>query len=518
MKVTRDVGEREQAFETGGQVSDQSVAIELLEPFLALMPDAAVVVRDDGTIASVNERAEALFGYEPSELCGRHVEVLVPERSRHEHRRHRTEYTAAPRAREMGAGLELSGRRRDGSEFPVDISLAPLAGHDQQLVVVSIRDASERRAATATAAQLAAIVRSSADGIISTSPEGIVTSWNPGAERLFGYTPAEIVGAHVSTLVPDDASEDLEELLAAALAGRPSVPRDTTWLTNDGVRLEVAFSVSLLHGTAGQTLGFALLVRDVTERKQAEAELRRALVERERRERQQAATSETRLALLSQAPIDEVLQLTCAHACELLRAQNAVVALQEDGELRIAAATHAHLVGVVLAMDASLSGLAVTTRRPQRFASLGRETLFALGPIQPVPEGPALAVPIVSGEVVHGALSLARELGAPLIDDDDAHVLQGIADQLALGLELVRARDLRDRLLLIDDRERIAHHLHDDVIQQLFGVSLRLQNVAGLTGDRRVADQVSEMIDDLDATIRRIRAAVFELETRNRTT
>jgi signal transduction histidine kinase len=252
-------------------------------------------------------------------------------------------------------------------------------------------------------------------------------------------------------------------------------------VTKDGVRLDVAFSISLLHGNSGQSLGFALLVRDVTERKAAEAEVRRVLVERERRERQQAATSEIRLALLSGAPIDEVLDLTCARACELLDAENTVVALVQEGELRITAATQPHLVGAVFAIDASLT------------------------------------VPIASGEVVHGSLSLVRAAGAPLVVDDDANVLQGLADQVALALELGTARDLRDRMLLIDDRERIAHSLHDDVIQQLFGVSLRLQNLAGLSGDPRVAAQVTEMIDDLDATIRRIRAAVFELQSRNHT-
>ena len=511
------MSEREQAFESRGLASDQTLAIELLEPFLSLMPDAAIVVGEDGTIASVNEQAETLFGYDPGELCGRGVEVLVPERFRHEHRHHRSEYAVAPKAREMGAGLELTGRRRDGTEFPVDISLAPLAGHERQFVVVSIRDASERRAATATASQLAAIVHSSQDGIISTSPEGIITSWNPGAERLFHYASADIVGSHVSRLLDNDASEDLEALLAAALAGEPSIPRDTRWLTQTGARLDVALSVSLLHGHGGQTLGFALLMRDITERKAAEVELRRALVARERSERQQSVTSEIRLALLSEIPISEVLDLTCARACELLGAENTAVALLTDGELRIDAATHAHLVGVVLPIDASLSGRAVTTRAPQRLASLAADSLFDLRPLRPVPEGPALAVPIASGDVVHGAISLARPAHAPLITDDDADVLQRIADQVALGLELGKARDLRDRMLLIDDRERIAHSLHDDVIQQLFGMSLRLQNLAGLSGDRRIADQVSAMIDDLDASIRRIRSAVFELEARNRT-
>ena len=498
---------------TGGVPPERSFPVELLEAFLDLTPDASVVVDEEGTIVSANEQAEALFGYEPGDLRGRKVDVLVPERFRHEHRNHRAGYMAAPRAREMGAGLDLTGRRRDGSEFPVDISLAPLAGQERPLVVAAVRDSSERRAAHATAAQLAAIVRSTMDGIVSISPEGILTSWNPGAERLFEWTSADIVGTHVSALVPAEESAALEELLAAALAERVSSPKDTRWLTRDRRPLDVAVSVSLLHGPVGQPLGFALLVRDITERKRAEEKLGQVLQDLEHRERQQAATSEIRLSLLSGAPITEVLALACARACGLLAADNAVVAINDGEELRIAASTRPHLLGVTLSMDASLAGLATKTGKAQRFSSLRDETLFDLAPIQPVPEGPAVAVPIVSGADVQGALALVRAEGAPLISDDDVLTLHGLAEQLAVALELAKGRDQREQLMLVGDRERIARSLHDDVIQQLFGMGLQLQNLAGLSGDRRVTDRVAEMVNQLDATIGRLRNVVFELET-----
>ena len=142
---------------------------DLLGTFVALMPDAAVVVNHDGKIVCVNEQTEHLFGYSSSELTGRPVEVLVPERFRSGHREHRQSYGAAPHARAMGAGRDLVGRRRDGSEVPVDISLAPLGLTDQPLVVAGIRDATERRQAQAAQAQLAAVVRSSHDAILSMS-------------------------------------------------------------------------------------------------------------------------------------------------------------------------------------------------------------------------------------------------------------------------------------------------------------------------------------------------------------
>ena len=221
------MGQRDPALEHEPIPPEQSFPGELLEAFLRLTPDASVVVDDEGTIVSANEQAEALFGYEPGGLRGHEVEVLVPERLRHEHRSYRAGYMAHRGRGEMGAGLDLTGRRRDGSEFPVDISLAPLAGQERPLVVAAVRDSSERRAAHATAAELAAIVRSTVDGIVSISPEGILTSWNPGAERLFEWTSPDIVGTHVSALVPEGESAALEELLAAALAERASPPKDT---------------------------------------------------------------------------------------------------------------------------------------------------------------------------------------------------------------------------------------------------------------------------------------------------
>ena len=134
------MGQRDPALEHGRTPPEQSFPVELLEAFLALTPDASVVVDEEGTIVSANERAEALFGYGPGELRGHKVDALVPERFRHEHRSHRAGYMAAPRAREMGAGLDLTGRRQDGSEFPVDISLAPLAGQERPLVVAAVRE------------------------------------------------------------------------------------------------------------------------------------------------------------------------------------------------------------------------------------------------------------------------------------------------------------------------------------------------------------------------------------------
>lgn len=222
----------------------QAISSELLRAFMALMPDAAVLIDESGRIVAVNEKAESLFGYPPGGLAGTAIEALVPERVRPRHREHRSKFLAEPASRPMGAGLELTGRRRDGHEFPVDISLAPILSSGQRLVVAAVRDDTERRATTATQAELATIVRSSLDAIISTTLEGHISNWNPAAEELFGYSRDEVLGEHIAMLVPDQESVVLEELLDSAYQGSHRSSRDTRWRHRQGHEVDIAVSIS----------------------------------------------------------------------------------------------------------------------------------------------------------------------------------------------------------------------------------------------------------------------------------
>jgi len=262
---------------------------------LETLPDAVVAVDRDGTIVQVNSQTQELFGYDRGELIGQKIEMLVPERYRRQHHHHRQNFAETPKTRRMGADLDLYGRRRNGSEFPVEISLSPVSTEKGMFVLSAIRDISDRKRIAEELrraneelhrrtteqlgeyrSRLASIIDSSEDAILSKDLHGIITSWNRGAEHMYGYAPEEVIGKHISLLTPSDRPDEISEILKKIARGESTEHLESVRVTKDGRHLNVSISVSPLRDTAGEIVGASAIVRDVTAQKRAESQVRQS--------------------------------------------------------------------------------------------------------------------------------------------------------------------------------------------------------------------------------------------------
>ena len=284
------------ARQTVSTLSDKTtVEVLFSSDLLETLPDAIVAVDRDGTIVQVNSQAQDLFGYDRHELLGQKVEMLVPESFRHQHHHHRENFVETPKTRRMGADLDLYGRRRNGSEFPVEISLSPVSTENGTFVLSAIRDISDRKRIAEELrraneelhrrtteqlgeyrSKLALIIDSSEDAILSKDLSGIITSWNRGAEHIYGYRAEEVIGRHISLLTPSDRPDEISEILEKIARGETIEHYQSVRVTKDGRRLDLSISVSPLRDATGEIIGASAIARDVTAQKRAEGQLRQA--------------------------------------------------------------------------------------------------------------------------------------------------------------------------------------------------------------------------------------------------
>ncbi len=232
----------------------------------------AVITTDlDGTIIFANRYAGELYGWAPSDMLGRSVmEVTVPKATEAQ----AEAIMAQLRRGEMWQG-EFLVRNRDGREFPVLTTDAPILDETGRLagIVGVSTDITERKQAEAASARLAAIVASSDDAIIGKDLDGVITSWNRGAENVYGYTAAEMVGRSIERLIPEGVA-DAEDLMLERIRHGESVGRlETQRVTKDGRLIDVSITFSPIRDANGTVSGAAKIARDITDAKRAQAQL-----------------------------------------------------------------------------------------------------------------------------------------------------------------------------------------------------------------------------------------------------
>jgi two-component system, LuxR family, sensor kinase FixL len=311
-------------------------------------PNAMVMVDGEGLIVLVNAKTEQVFEYSRAELLGRPIEMLVPDRFRGRHPGLRASFFKNPVARPMGAGRDLYGRKRNGSEFPIEIGLNPIDTDEGPMVLSAIIDITERKAAEFSLREsehrsrsLAAIVESSDDAIISNDLEGAVTSWNKSAERIFGYTADEMVGQSILRLAASGAGDEMIEILNRIKRGQRVDHYETKRRRRDGSTVYVSLTVSPIRDIADKLVGASKVARDITASTLANAALRDS----------QARLQELNSELLHVSRLSAMGEMASALAHELNQPLAAISNYMKGSRRLLAASPAANVSQIEAALD-----------------------------------------------------------------------------------------------------------------------------------------------------------------------
>ncbi|WP_058186471.1 sigma 54-interacting transcriptional regulator [Terracidiphilus gabretensis] len=472
--------------------TDVSESIQVLaERLLACLPDAILLADGGGRICEANPQAEQIFGYTRSELLGQPVEMLIPERFHVAHVGHRAGYHSAPRMRPMGAGLELQGRRKNGSEFPVDILLSSVETAQGTLALAVVRDITERKkmedALRASEERFRLLVDGARDyAIFALDIAGCVASWNPGAERIKGYCAAEIIGRNFSDFYIQTDRERGKPEEALAIAGREGRYEDEGWrVRKDGSLFWANAIITALYGKDGKPIGFSKVTRDFSNRKAAE----------------EALLLELSRAMLSGLDIRMTLAAIAAGIQNVAPHDFAVITLldSETEELRaqgLPPNENAIFSSETLVpMEGTPTGWTFLHQRPVFLKNLETDRFFSADLQRYVRAGVRSGywLPLTNKERTVGTLFIGSK-SESAFDPIDANMLMQMARQIAAAVDNVRAfRQISEMTTKLAEEKRYL----EEELRTEYGFEEIVGESAGL---KRLLKQ-AETVAPTDATV-----------------
>ena len=226
--------------------------------------DAIISKHLDGTITSWNPAAERMFGYTEAEALGSNISMIIPTELLSE------EHTIISRIKrgERIDHYETVRKRKDGTLFLVGVTVSPIRDENEIIIGASkiARDITEQKSAEQKQAMLAAIIDSSDDAIVSKNLDGIITSWNHGAEKIFGYKPEEAIGRHITLIIPENRRDEETEIIGKIRRGEGVTHFETIRITKDRREINISLTVSPVKDRKGKVIGASKVARDITEK------------------------------------------------------------------------------------------------------------------------------------------------------------------------------------------------------------------------------------------------------------
>jgi PAS domain S-box-containing protein len=486
---------------------DAKISIKLL---IESAPVAIVLVDSAGQILYANARFEEMFGFSRNEVLGQVIETLMPERFHRTHQVHRAHYVTHPHVRSMGSDMDLAGRRKDGSEFPIEAGLSYLNVGDDIFVLATITDISQRKRTEQALRQSEERYRR----LVDLSPYAIflnrgnrIVYVNPACIQLFGaHGPEELVGRSPFDLIAPDYHDAIRRRIEHMLTCVEHVPAlEEKIVRLDGKLVDVEVTAAPYRDEEG--VAIQVILADITERKQAAEILERRVEERtreiERRRQVSDGLGHIVAMLNSNHPLEAILDRIVTQATLLLNANASAIYLIQDRQRQLAAQ-----VSQGLDPDLSQTPLPLNDENTAGFVTLHGQTVV-LSDLAQENGGARLA----SRLQVLMAKGYRALLGVPIMSKDEAigsfvlyypaprnfskeeiDLAQTFANQAALAIENERLRTQIERTAVAAERSRIARDLHDAVTQTLFSASMIAEVLPRLwqrnpgEGERRLAE------------------------------